>query len=227
MVESHVFIFLGSDELQKQKKIETLQKNIFPPSLKDLNYTVFYGDDKQLRPQDLKEALVCFPTGGAKKRLLLIRMAHKLNRANQACLLKELQEQQNKNVVILDVPQVQDTQEFVDAFIKIGAEVIRFKSEVSTNIFDLGRSIISREPQAALKILSRLLTDREKAEKILGVIFWQWEHSYSRKRITEEAYKKGVKLILEADKRLKSSSSAYARSTLILEALVVKLAYLR
>ena len=94
------------------------------------------------------------------------------------------------------------------------------------NVFDLGRSIMARKPDQALKTLSKLLRYREKSEKILGALFWQWERFYTDKRLAETLYRRGLKLMLEADKRLKSSASAYGRESLILEALVVKLSYL-
>lgn len=226
MVEPRVFIFLGSDELEKHKRIELLQQKIFPPSLKDLNYTLFYGDEKHLTPSELTEALTCFPTEGAKKRLVVIKMAHKLKPALQACLAHVVRASENKTMIILDVPELKGSEGFVDEFSKMGAQMIRFRTEVAPNVFDLGRAVQMHHPETALKILSGLLRYREKTEKILGALFWQWERFGSDKRMSQDSYKKGLKLILEADKRLKNSSSAYARQTLILEALVVKLAYL-
>lgn len=227
MVEPCVFIFLGTDESEKQKRIESFQKKLFPPGLKDLNYAILYGDEKHLSSQQFKEALSCFPTEGVKKRLVVIKAAHKLNKTYQSCLEEELQLNSGKIVVILDVPEVKGTESFVSEFSKLGAQVIRFKEEVSSNVFDLGRAIAAHKPDMALKILSGLLHNKEKSEKILGAIFWQWERLYSQNRLAQEAYKKGLKLISGADKKLKSSSSVYARETLILEALAVKLSLLK
>ncbi len=226
MVEPRCFIFLGSDELQKQKKIETLQKKIFPPSLKDLNYTVLYGDDKQLGPKALKEILFSLPTQGAKKRMVLIRMAHKLSRANRTFLLREAAACRDNAIVVLDCLQAKGSQAIVGEFTKIGAELHRFKDDIPANVFDLCRAITRRKPETALVILASLLGFRERSGNILGAIFWQWERSWSQRRLSENSYKKGLKLLLEADKRLKSSASIYARQNLILEALVVKLTYL-
>lgn len=226
MVEPRVVLFLGSDELEKAKKLEGLQSKLFPPNLKDLNYSVVYGDEKSLTARELKEALTCVATQGAKKRLVVIKHAHKLSKINHALLVQEMPKLTDGICLVLDVPEAKDTQGLVEEMSKLGAQIVRFKSEIPLNVFDLGRSIVGHEPQTALKLLAGLMTHRERAEKILGAVFWQWEHSYSQKRLTLETYKKGLKLILEADKRLKSSSSAFARETLILEALVVKLAYL-
>ncbi len=226
MVEPRVVIFLGSDELEKQKKIELVQQKFFPPSLKDLNYTVLYADDRRLTPIELKEAIVSLPTEGAQKRLVVIKQAHKLKRALLECLIEEAGRKQDKTAIILDVPDVKGSEDFVREFSRIGAAIVRFKSEVAANAFDLGRAISAHKTQAALEILSGLLGRREKAEKILGGLFWQWERLGSEGAIAQDVFKKGLKTLLEADRKLKSTSSAYARESLILETLVVKLSYL-
>ena len=92
MVEPGVFIFVGSDELKKQEHLESLQKKLFPPELKEFNFTLFYGDDKQFGPQRLKEALSCFPTEGAKKRLIVIKAAQKMSADLLKCLTEELRQ---------------------------------------------------------------------------------------------------------------------------------------
>ncbi len=78
----------------------------------------------------------------------------------------------------------------------------------------------------ALKILVGLYPGRERPEKILGGLLWQWERLRSDKPISEEAYAQGIKALCEADKRLKTFYAAHRHERLILEALVVKLSYL-
>ena len=226
MVEPRVYLFLGSDELEKSKRLDSLQKKTFPPELKEFNYSLLYGDDKELTLRALQEELSLLPLGGAKKRLVVIRNAHKLSRAHQECLLKECCYPESRSIIVLEASEAKGTEGFAGALAGAGAQVIRFKSEASVNAFDLGRAIASCQAEQALKILSRLVGYKEKAEKILGAVFWQWERLYSDGRVSDDAHKKGLKLILDADKRLKSSSSSFAREILILEALVVKLSCL-
>lgn len=222
-----VFLFLGSDENAKQEKLNALQQRFFPPELKEFNYTVCYGDDKQLSPVYLQEMLLGLPSDGAKKRLCVVRRAHRLNKANRTLLLSALEEGLTRLAIVFDIPEVEDSEDFVAEFSKRGAQLVRFKSETPANIFDLGRAIMAQSPEQALKILSRASVSRERPEKIVGTIFWQWERGFTQKRLVADVYKKGLKMILEADKKLKSSSSAYARQHLILEALVVKLSCLK
>ncbi len=230
MVEPHVFIFLGDDELRKHERLELLQKKLFPPDIKEFNHSLLYADDKDLTPKDLKEALSCFPQAGALKRLVVIKMAHKLSKAHQAVLLDECGVVADKTVVVLDMPvdASKAADPFVAALLKAGAQATRFAGGhvAASNAFDLGRAIASRKPDLALKILAGLIRYKEKAEKIIGAIFWQWERLHTDRRISEENYKRGLRLISESDKRLKSSSSAFAREVLILEALVVRLSSL-
>lgn len=227
MVETRLLIFVGQDEAEKEKRLEALRHKLLPSGLKDLNYTLLYADDKNVTPAVLGEALACFPAGGARQRLLVVRAAHKLGRAHQTALWNGLKTSAGTMVVLdVDPAQSKGLESFLAEARKAGGQVVRFKDNVVPNAFDLGRAVAARRPQDALKVLSSLLKYRDKAEKILGALFWQWERARTAKQLSDEAYKKGLALILDADKRLKSTSSAYGRETLILEALVVKLSYL-
>jgi DNA polymerase III delta subunit len=225
MVEPRVYLFLGQDEEAKQKRIEALTRKILPPEFRDLNTTFLYADEKNLTLADIGEVLACLPMGGAKQRLCVIKRAHKLSRAAGMGLAQTLR-RHSDTVLVLDFSESKGTQDLVEDLKKAGAQVVRFKDEQEVSAFDLGRAIVARRPESALKILSVLLRSRDKAEKTVGAIFWQWQRSFTEKRFSQETYKRGLKLILDADKRLKTSSSAFARETLVLEALVVKLSYL-
>lgn len=225
MVEPRVYLFLGQDEEAKQKRIAALTKKILPPEIRDLNTTLLYADDKHLTLADISEVLACLPMAGAKKRLCVIKMAQKLSRSVGTGLLEALR-RRSDTILVLDIPEVKGTEGLVEEFKKAGAQVVRFKDEEEVSAFDLGRAIVARRPESALKILSVLLRSRDKAEKIVGAVFWQWQRTFMERRFSQETYERGLKLILDADKRLKTSSSAFARETLILEALVVKLSYL-
>ena len=225
MVEPRVILFCGGDELQKQRRIEDLQKKFFPPDIKDLNYTLLHGDDKDLTPKKIQEVLSYGPTGGAAKRLLVIRAADRMNQATERALMERLTGSDLATVAVLDVATKENLEGLKEALRDAHPRVEWFLTASAPNVFDLGRAVLGRRPDAALKILCGLLEGRERSEKILGGIFWQWENFYSTRKISVEAYRKGLKMILAADKRLKSSSSAFARAQLVLEALVVKLSY--
>jgi DNA polymerase III delta subunit len=225
MVEPHVFIYLGSDESEKLDRIENLQKKLFPPDLKELNYNLYHADDKDLGVAEFKEALMALPTEGVRSRLIVIRSAHKLSGPLKAMLTEALKNNKGR-VIVLDVPVSRGTEAFVSEFTKKGARVVRFKEESVPDVFALARSIVDHRPELALRILSALTKSKDKPEGIPGAIFWQWEKSRAERRFSEKVYKDGLKIIFEADKELKSSSSKFARGALILERLVVRLSYL-
>src|SRR5512135_2513230 len=156
MVEPSVLIFLGTDEPQKQKRLDLLKKKLFPPDLSELNTTVLYGDDKELTPASLTEALVSIPMSGAQKRLVIIRMAHKMSAPLLACLEKEWGRALRHAVVVLDVPQAKGTEELVSAWRRAGAEVVPFKNRLPATVFDLGRAIMTRQADSALVLLNGL-----------------------------------------------------------------------
>ncbi len=225
MVEPRVVIFVGKDDLQKDKRLESIQKKAFPPELKDLNFTILYADDRKVTLNVITEALSCMPTSGAKERVLVIKNSDKLDKKILSGLVINFKKT-TKTIVVMDFPESKVQEDFLSEAKKAGAQVVRFKETEALTAFDLGRAITSGRTQDALKILLTLLRYKDKSEKILGAIFWQWERSHSDRSIGEDPYRKGLKIILDADKRLKSSVSTYARESLILETLVVKLAFL-
>ena len=158
-------------------------------------------------------------------------MAHKLGKPLREALVRNLAAKPQKTVIVVDIPETRgdasaETQDFVRALEGAGARLVRFKEEVPINVFDLGRSITERQAGRALQILEELLRHRERAEKILGGLSWQWEKFFSQKTIGPKGYTRGIKLMLDADRKLKSSVSAYARDHAILEILVVRLSSL-
>ncbi len=231
MVAPAAYLFVGSDELHKHEKLELIAKELFPPELRDLNATLLYGDDHQLSPQDFKECLSLLPTEGARARLLVLRMAHKLGKSLREALVRNIAAKPQKTIIVIDIPEARgdmssETQDLIRALEGAGARLVRFKEDVPLNVFDLGRCITEQQAGRALQILEELLRHRERTEKILGGLSWQWERFFSQKKIGPKGYARGVKLMLDADRKLKSSVSAYARNHAILEILVVKLSSL-
>jgi len=225
MVEPPITVFLGSDEPAKQKKLELLQEKLFPASLKELNTTVFYADDKDLVPALLQESLACLPTQGAKRRLVVVRSGHCLKKDILEVLCHAARIPEAPCAVVIDVADVKAGEKAVDALNKAGARIVRFKSDAPPSVFDLGRAIMDRKPQEALKVFAGLSLERQKPEKLMGALLWQWEKGGRDRLISKEAYQKGLALMVETDRRLKTSS-ARRQGQLLLELLVVRLSYL-
>ncbi|MDD5019170.1 MAG: hypothetical protein PHH75_03730 [Candidatus Omnitrophica bacterium] len=226
MVAPSAHLFVGSDELRKHEKLELIARELFPPELRDLNLTLLYGDDRRISPKDLTELFCLLPTEGAQAHLLVMRMAHKLGKQLRAALIDNLAAASRRTAVVVDIPESEGQEDFIKALTTAGARIMRFKEDVPRNVFDLGRAIVERRPEEALNILGQLLRSRERAERVLGGLVWQWEKFFSQKRIGSQGYARGIKLMLDADRKLKSSVSAAARDHVILETLVVRLSCL-
>jgi DNA polymerase III delta subunit len=226
MVEPRVFLFLGGDEPEKQKKFDHLKKKTLPPQLIDLNYSVLHSDEKGLTPAAWQETFGCLPTEGAKHRLVLVKIHPKMDRGLQECLIREAADKESRTVLVVDVPQASEAEALVASLTKAGAEVVRFRDKAEVNPFDLGRAVVARQPERALGVLEALMRGRPRTEKIMGALFWQWERSHAERRLTDEVYGKGLKLLADTDRRLKTSSAAHRQEGEILEVLVVKLSYL-
>lgn len=227
MVERPAYLFLGSDELRKRERLELISKDLFPQALKDLNSAVFYADDRQFSRKDLEECLGMEPTQGAQKRLLVIRRAEHLQKVFFESLAKRLRESGLKTVVVADISEPKGHDEALKAFESVGFSLVRFKQEdMQSNAFDLARAVTAKNPKKALEILAQILSLKQRPEKILGALFWQWETSRGDKKIAPQVYERGVKLIYDADRKLKSTSSVLARERVILESLIVKLSFL-
>ncbi len=226
MVEPRVFLFLGGDGPEKQKRIDLLKKKILPSTLADLNHTVLYSDDKNQTPALWREVFSCLPTEGAPVRLVVVKASAKMDPGLQECLLREAEDKKSRTVLVIDLPLHPGAEAFASALAKAGAQVARFKNPIGTNPFDLGRAVVARQASRALDVLRALTQERHKTEKIIGALFWQWERSHAERRLKDDIYDKGLKLLADTDRRLKTSSVAHRQEEEILEVLVVKLSYL-
>ncbi|MGE5279923.1 MAG: hypothetical protein ACM3L6_04180 [Deltaproteobacteria bacterium] len=226
MVEPRVTVFWGSEEPAKHRKLALLEKKLFPPALRELNTNVFYADDKELTPAALQEACACLPTQGARQRLVVVRSAHRLTAPVLQVLCAIAQETGPAPcAVLVDVSPPREGEKVVAALTQAGARLERFKSDAAPSVFDLGAAIMDRRPQAALRVLADVLEDRQKPEKLMGALLWQWEKGRKSRRISPQGYQKGLALMAETDRRLKTSS-ARRQGRLLLELLVVKLSCL-
>ncbi len=225
MVEPHVTVFLGGEEPAKHKRLDLLQEKLFPAGLRELNTTVFHADDRDLTPARMQEVLACLPTAGASRRLVVVKSAHQLKKSVLDVLCGAARKPPSSCTLVIDVPDVEAGGKAVAALSENGARIVRFRSEVPPNVFDLGRAIMARRPQEALKVLAEVLADRQRPEKLMGALLWQWEKGRRQGRISREAYAKGLALMAATDRRFKTSS-ARRQGPLLLELLVVKLSYL-
>jgi hypothetical protein len=224
MVEPRAFIFVGSREPDKRQRYDLLKRQLFPSEIADLNTRIFYAEEHSWSVRDLQEAMADLPTEGARQRLVVLRNAHRADRATIAFLTQMFKDVPKSVLFLADIPDEEEAAPFLEAWQGPGVQVVRFKgASAGPGAFDLARAILSRKPDAALGILSGLLKEKERPERILGALLWQWDRAKEERRLDEAAYKKGLGWLTEADRRLKKSAFGKRQDKAILEVLVVKL----
>jgi DNA polymerase III delta subunit len=213
MVEKNIYLFVGGDNVSKDRKITALKKEALDEN-NHFDYESLYAGS--LTNQRLKELLYSLPAL-SKKRIVVIKEIDKLSLPNKRILLVFAKKISQDTLLVLDT----DKPEIKDAFIQQishFAKVFYFASAPVLNVFDLGRAIARKKSKDALLCLARLLKNGEKQSNILGVIGWQWRKL--RTELPEQEFIKGLELLREADFNIKRSR---LKGDLALELLVVKL----
>ncbi|MDD5617999.1 MAG: hypothetical protein PHG69_02800 [Candidatus Omnitrophica bacterium] len=220
MVENRAYLFLGEDELAKKNKIDAIKKRYLDKSFKDIDFEIIYADKKDLTPPKFNETLSYSPVNSSHKRILLIKRIELLKQENREVLFKYLKNPSQSMIVILD-----SASSFLDAVFakELSPFVTRIevKSLEKINAFDLADAIVSRNTTRALGILNKLLNNREKPHNILGALLWQWDKA--KDKLSLEQFKQGLKLLLDADLRIKTGR---LNEELALELVVIRLSYL-
>jgi hypothetical protein len=197
MVEKNIYLFIGEDNVSKDRKIASLKKENLEDNSYHFDYELLHADS--LDPRKLQELLNSLPTR-SKKRVIIIRTADKLSLPNKKILINFAKSKRQDPVLVLDT----DKSEIKDAFFQeFGsfAKVFNFASQPALNVFDLGRMIVEKRSKDALMCLSRLLKNGEEQTKVLGVIGWQWRKL--RPRMNAREFIKGLELLQQADYNIK------------------------
>lgn len=218
MVERCAYLFLGGDDSAKRHKVESLKAQYLAKGPQNIDFEVVYADDKELSPPKLDEILSYFPTQTSQKRIVLIKNAEALNSGQRDVLLKRLKSPIKSLLVILD------SLELDGAFVRQLEPFVKkmdFQSPKDLGVFDLTRAIVSSQTTKALRILNLLLKNRENPQSILGALFWQWDKA--KDRLSLDKFKRGLKLLLDTDIRIKTGK---LDEELALEMLVIRLSYL-
>lgn len=195
-----IYLLLGEDSPAKDQKIADLKRKFLSSAeALEFDYEVLDGD--KLEPSTLKKALLALPAV-AKKRLIVIRTAHKLNAQNKKLVLELAQSKTDHAVLILDFPQFDHKDHFTAALNPM-AQTIPFQQAGKYNVFDMTRAISARHPVEAIQILSVLLSEGNHPLQIMGGLVWFW--GKSKDRLSVEGFKKGLLALQEADGNIKRS----------------------
>lgn len=203
-----LYLFIGQDASSKETKLKQLKQECFSADVGQFNLDVLYA--KELGLKELQEKLLSLPVR-AQKRMVVIKGAQGLKEDVREFILSYAKEAQPKIILLLDI----DRYDFKDTFIKSVtkyAKVLRFRESLTLDTFALSRAIDLKKADYSLKVLSQLLENGEKPERILGGLRYSWERK-------PEARRK-LKALLNCDIDIKTGR---LKAPFALERLVVRL----
>jgi len=210
--ETLVYLFIGQDSLSKDIRLKKLKEEFLNAQTQYFNLDVLYA--RELNLKDLQERLLSLPLR-AKKRVVIIRDSQKLKEDIKEFIVKYVKKPLSQIILVLDIDTYSPRDEFIKQ-ISGYSEVCRFKEDVHLDAFALSRAIDSRKSTYALRVLSQLLRNGEKPERILGGLRYSWENSAAN---AFEVRKK-LSLLLHCDIDMKTGR---LKSDFALERLVVNL----
>jgi DNA polymerase III delta subunit len=212
-----VYLFLGIDEISKERKIQQLKKEFLKSNQEVFDYDRLYA--KELTPASLKYIFNRLPVC-AKKRLIFIRDIEKLDARCKEIILSLVKKPNIQLEVILDTQITQLKDPFLRK-IANSSKVFHFGSSKIFNTFDLADAIGRKNAPEALRIFSALYKKGEHPTKILGGLIWSWKKM--RALLKKEAFGEGIELFLETDTYIKFSK---LRPEIAMEILIIKLCLL-
>ncbi|HNV23336.1 MAG TPA: hypothetical protein PLH56_00610 [Candidatus Omnitrophota bacterium] len=201
-------LLLGDDRIAKDQKIDALKKK-YLPSLEALSFDyISVQVHQKLDPDGLKKKLLDLPAV-AKKRVVLLTMAQKLNDQHKQIIIDFLKTSHDHLILIID----SDQEDSKNAFIKelkyhAQKEIFFFSTGVKKTVWNMIDAIKARKQAEALNILSQLFDDVQEAPvasalKIMGALIWAWGDMKKHRRLSSEQFKKGLLVLQEADLNIK------------------------
>ena len=207
-----VYLFIGQDSLSKDTQIKKIKQEFLAKGLEQFNFDLLYAKDLTLKA--LQERLLCLPFKSSK-RVILVREAQALKEELKA-FIQDFSSRPNKDtILILDM----DRQDAKDKFLSRphrDTKIFRSKDTAPPDTFTLSRQITLKKPAYALRILSQLLSEGERPERILGGLRYAWEKENS----PASTRKRKLRLLLNCDIEIKTGK---LKPVFALEKLVVSL----
>lgn len=196
-----IYLLLGDDRSAKDRKIAEIKTAcLFSDDALKFDYELLSGF--KLDPDVLKKALSALPAI-AKTRLILIRDVEKLSSHNKNMILDFVLAENRHAELILDSDEFDPKSEFLRDAMPV-VRVMRFQRRgEKKDIWSMTKSMESRNPGHALKILNTLLEEGDSPVRILGGLVWFW--GSVRSRVSADGFKKGLLVLQEADLNIKRS----------------------
>ncbi len=165
-----IYLFWGEDRAAKEQKIaEVKSKYLTSEDAFKFDLEILHGS--KCGPDILKKSLIALPAI-SKRRLVLLRVAEKLNTQNKKIILEFMQTENQHCVLILDSNEELPKNSFFNK-VTASAKVMRFGGGVAReNVFDMTRAMGNRNSSGALKILDNWMKDGNHPLQIMGGLVW-------------------------------------------------------
>lgn len=216
--ENPLYLFLGRDIIgqdglsRKDATLKKIKESLLPKEVEQFNLDTLYA--KELDLKSLQEKLLCIPIK-ANKRIIVIKGAERLKDDIKDCILGYVKKGNRQAVLVLDINDYSHKDEFVRR-IRAYAKVQTFNDTREADTFTLSRFVDSKKTTEALRVLSYLLENGEKPERILGGLRYSWENNPA----SPAEVRIKMKLLLNCDIAIKTGR---LKSVFALERLLVNL----
>lgn len=207
-----VYLFLGQDNLSKDLQLKKIRQESLAKETEQFNLDILYASDLSLKV--LQERFLSLPFKN-QSRLIVIKSAQNLKDDIKEYLINYVKSPFKELTLVLDMDSIEKKDDFLGR-IQRYAKTLRFKENIKVDTFSLCRSIQSRKPDYALRILNQLLKEGERPERILGGLRYAWE----REVLPPLEIKRRLKSLLNCDIEIKTGK---LKPAFALEKLVVNL----
>lgn len=207
-----VYLFIGQDSPAKEIALKRIKEESLPQGLEHFNFDLLYAEELSLKI--LQERLLGIPVK-SPKRVLVIKNSGELRKEVEDFIIGWSKEQRQNIILVLDIDQQGKKDHFIRNIDKY-AKVVHFKEAVPLNTFNLSRQIEERRADNALRILSQLIKDGERPERILGGLRYSLENNMKN----AIGLRRRIRLLLNCDIEIKTGK---LKPVFALEKLVVNL----
>ena len=211
-----IYLFIGSDNLAKDIQLKKLKDYVLSKGTEQFNLDILYA--RELTQKVLQEKLKSFPVKNPK-RLVIIKNIEDLKDEVKEFLERYVRKPYPQVVMAMDLNRLDKADSFIKNISRF-VKPVRSKETVHQDTFALGRSIDLKKADSALRILSGLLKEGERPERILGGLRYVWEKNAA----TPLEKRKRLKYLLTCDIDIKTGK---LKPLFALEKLVISLCGLR
>lgn len=216
-----VYLFVGEDCPSKTEHLKAIRKELLNKGTEQFNLDILYA--KGLSLKDLQEKLMYLALN-CQRRIVVIKEAQNLKEDLKEFILEYAKKPQ-ETLLVLDITlsppakfgssqqaKINDFIKRIQRYVKL----YRFRETEQANAFSLSRQISSGKADSALRVLSQLLNEGQRPERILGGLRYAWE----KDTMHQVVLKRRLRLLLDCDIDIKTGR---LKAPFALEKLIISL----